>query len=171
MCGSPSCPAAGSVCRVTRFVVVCGTLLRIAAGQIEVAAEHRLVAFLPGRLALGRSRLARRTSRRSPSPTSSSVAPKRPPRDSGAGWPLRSSEVLTGANASMSATRLSTPAWPPIRLGHRSCGPLSFKRCPSGNRSQTRADPQSPCLRHADGRTRLADTSRVGPARGDRRAA
>jgi indolepyruvate ferredoxin oxidoreductase alpha subunit len=29
---------------VTRFVVDCETLLRIAAGDIEVAAEHRLVA-------------------------------------------------------------------------------------------------------------------------------
>jgi predicted nucleic acid-binding protein len=29
---------------VTRFVVDCETLLRIAAGEIEVAAEHRLVA-------------------------------------------------------------------------------------------------------------------------------
>jgi predicted nucleic acid-binding protein len=29
---------------VTRFVVDCDTLLRIAAGEIEVAAEHRLVA-------------------------------------------------------------------------------------------------------------------------------
>jgi indolepyruvate ferredoxin oxidoreductase alpha subunit len=29
---------------VTRFVVDCDTLLRIAAGQIEVAAEHHLVA-------------------------------------------------------------------------------------------------------------------------------
>jgi predicted nucleic acid-binding protein len=33
-----------SVCRVTRFVVDCDTLLRIAAGEIEVAAEHQLVA-------------------------------------------------------------------------------------------------------------------------------
>ena len=30
--------------RVTRFVVDCETLLRIAAGEIEVAAEHKLVA-------------------------------------------------------------------------------------------------------------------------------
>jgi predicted nucleic acid-binding protein len=30
--------------RVTRFVVDCDTLLRIAAGDIEVAAEHQLVA-------------------------------------------------------------------------------------------------------------------------------
>jgi predicted nucleic acid-binding protein len=29
---------------VTRFVVDCGTLLRIAAGEIEVAARHQLVA-------------------------------------------------------------------------------------------------------------------------------
>jgi len=29
---------------VTRFVVDCGTLLGIAAGEIEVAADHRLVA-------------------------------------------------------------------------------------------------------------------------------
>jgi predicted nucleic acid-binding protein len=29
---------------VTRFVVDCGTLLRIAVGEIEVAAEHQLVA-------------------------------------------------------------------------------------------------------------------------------
>jgi indolepyruvate ferredoxin oxidoreductase alpha subunit len=29
---------------VTRFVVDCGTLLRVAAGEIEVAAEHELVA-------------------------------------------------------------------------------------------------------------------------------
>ena len=33
-----------SVLAVTRFVVDCGTLLRIAAGEVEVAAEHRLVA-------------------------------------------------------------------------------------------------------------------------------
>jgi predicted nucleic acid-binding protein len=33
-----------SVCRVTRFVVDCETLLRIAAGEIEVAAGHKLVA-------------------------------------------------------------------------------------------------------------------------------
>jgi predicted nucleic acid-binding protein len=36
----PAC----SVWRVTRFVVDCGTLLRIAAGEIEVAARHQLVA-------------------------------------------------------------------------------------------------------------------------------
>ena len=36
--------SACSVCGVTRFVVDCDTLLRIAAGEIEVAAEHRLVA-------------------------------------------------------------------------------------------------------------------------------
>jgi predicted nucleic acid-binding protein len=29
---------------VTRFVVDCGTLLRVASGEIEVAAEHKLVA-------------------------------------------------------------------------------------------------------------------------------
>jgi len=29
---------------MTRFVVDCGTLLRIAAGEVEVAAEHKLVA-------------------------------------------------------------------------------------------------------------------------------
>jgi predicted nucleic acid-binding protein len=34
----------GSVCGVTRFVVDCETLLRIAAGEVEVAAEHKLVA-------------------------------------------------------------------------------------------------------------------------------
>ena len=33
-----------SVCGVTRFVVDCDTLLRIAAGEIEVAAEHKLLA-------------------------------------------------------------------------------------------------------------------------------
>jgi predicted nucleic acid-binding protein len=33
-----------SVCGVTRFVVDCGTLLRIAAGEVEVAPEHRLLA-------------------------------------------------------------------------------------------------------------------------------
>ena len=33
-----------SVCSVTRFVVDCETLLRIAAGEIEVAAEHKLLA-------------------------------------------------------------------------------------------------------------------------------
>ena len=33
-----------SVCRVTRFVVDCATLLRIVAGEIEVAPEHQLVA-------------------------------------------------------------------------------------------------------------------------------
>ena len=33
-----------SVCAVTRFVVDCETLIRIAAGEIEVAAEHKLVA-------------------------------------------------------------------------------------------------------------------------------
>jgi indolepyruvate ferredoxin oxidoreductase alpha subunit len=35
---------AGSVYLVTRFVVDCETLLRIAAGEVEVAAEHQLVA-------------------------------------------------------------------------------------------------------------------------------
>lgn len=34
----------GSVCSVTRFVVDCETLLRVAAGEIEVAPEHQLVA-------------------------------------------------------------------------------------------------------------------------------
>jgi predicted nucleic acid-binding protein len=34
----------GSVCGVTRFVVDCETLLGVAAGEIEVAAAHRLVA-------------------------------------------------------------------------------------------------------------------------------
>ena len=38
------CAIAYSVFRVTRFVVDCETLLRIAAGEIEVAAEHELVA-------------------------------------------------------------------------------------------------------------------------------
>ncbi len=33
-----------SVCGVTRFVVDCETLLRIAAGEVEVAAEHKLLA-------------------------------------------------------------------------------------------------------------------------------
>ena len=33
-----------SVCAVTRFVIDCETLIRIAAGEIEVAAEHKLVA-------------------------------------------------------------------------------------------------------------------------------
>ena len=33
-----------NVYRLTRFVVDCETLLRIAAGEIEVAAEHELVA-------------------------------------------------------------------------------------------------------------------------------
>ncbi len=33
-----------SFCSVTRFVVDCDTLLRIAAGQIEVATEHKIVA-------------------------------------------------------------------------------------------------------------------------------
>jgi predicted nucleic acid-binding protein len=32
------------VCAVTRFVVDCETLLRIAAGEVEVAAGHKLVA-------------------------------------------------------------------------------------------------------------------------------
>ena len=40
-CGrSPACSVSG----VTRFVVDSGTLLRIAAGEVEVAAEHQLVA-------------------------------------------------------------------------------------------------------------------------------
>ena len=47
-----ACPPSGetvhprpcSVHGVTRFVVDCETLLRIAAGEIEVAAEHKLVA-------------------------------------------------------------------------------------------------------------------------------
>jgi predicted nucleic acid-binding protein len=33
-----------SVCGVTRFVVDCQTLLQIAAGEIEVAREHKLIA-------------------------------------------------------------------------------------------------------------------------------
>jgi indolepyruvate ferredoxin oxidoreductase alpha subunit len=33
-----------SVCSVTRFVVDCETLIRIAAGEVEVAPEHQLVA-------------------------------------------------------------------------------------------------------------------------------
>jgi predicted nucleic acid-binding protein len=33
-----------TVCSVTRFVVDCETLLRIAAGEIEVVPEHQLVA-------------------------------------------------------------------------------------------------------------------------------
>jgi predicted nucleic acid-binding protein len=33
-----------SVCGVARFVVDCATLLRVAAGEIEVAPEHQLVA-------------------------------------------------------------------------------------------------------------------------------
>jgi predicted nucleic acid-binding protein len=33
-----------SVSALTRFVIDCGTLLRIAAGEVEVAAEHKLVA-------------------------------------------------------------------------------------------------------------------------------
>jgi predicted nucleic acid-binding protein len=41
---SPDPSRAGSVRGVTRFVVDCETLLRIAAGQIEVAPEHKLVA-------------------------------------------------------------------------------------------------------------------------------
>jgi predicted nucleic acid-binding protein len=36
--------SACSVREVTRFVVDCDTLLRIASGEIEVAAEHKLVA-------------------------------------------------------------------------------------------------------------------------------
>ena len=34
----------GSVCAVTRFVIDCDTLLGVAAGEIEVAAAHKLVA-------------------------------------------------------------------------------------------------------------------------------
>lgn len=41
---TPSSEARCSVCGVTRFVVDRDTLLRIAAGEIEVAAEHQLVA-------------------------------------------------------------------------------------------------------------------------------
>jgi hypothetical protein len=41
--GRPSGPAC-SVCGVTRFVVDADTLLRIAAGEIEVAPEHQLLA-------------------------------------------------------------------------------------------------------------------------------
>src|SRR4051794_3162368 len=37
-------PCRCTVLLVTRFVVDCETLLRIAAGEIEVAAEHQLVA-------------------------------------------------------------------------------------------------------------------------------
>ena len=33
-----------SVCGVTRFVIDCETLLRLAAGEIEVLSEHQLVA-------------------------------------------------------------------------------------------------------------------------------
>ena len=40
----PTPSGAYSVCRVTRFVVDCETLLRIAAGELEVAAGHQLVA-------------------------------------------------------------------------------------------------------------------------------
>jgi len=43
--GRNTCPRRPySVGGVTRFVVDCETLLRIAAGEIEVAAEHKLVA-------------------------------------------------------------------------------------------------------------------------------
>ncbi len=43
--GSEAAPAGGvSVSRVTRFVVDCETLLQIAAGEIEVAPEHKLLA-------------------------------------------------------------------------------------------------------------------------------
>jgi predicted nucleic acid-binding protein len=41
--GRPSGPVC-SVCGVTRFVVDADTLLRIAAGEIEVAPEHQLLA-------------------------------------------------------------------------------------------------------------------------------
>jgi predicted nucleic acid-binding protein len=34
----------GSILRMTRFVVDCQTLLQIAAGEVEVAAQHQLVA-------------------------------------------------------------------------------------------------------------------------------
>jgi predicted nucleic acid-binding protein len=34
----------GSIFRMTRFVVDCQTLLQIAAGEVEVAAQHQLVA-------------------------------------------------------------------------------------------------------------------------------
>ena len=40
-----------SVCDVTRFVVDCETLLRIVAGETEVAAQHKLVAPTLVRLA------------------------------------------------------------------------------------------------------------------------
>jgi predicted nucleic acid-binding protein len=36
--------AAGSIFRMTRFVVDCQTLLQIAAGEVDVAAQHQLVA-------------------------------------------------------------------------------------------------------------------------------
>jgi len=42
--GSVETPCGCSVCGVTRFVVDCETLLRIAAGEIDVAREHKLVA-------------------------------------------------------------------------------------------------------------------------------
>ena len=38
------CFLKGKRCGVTRFVVDCETLLRIAAGEVEVSAEHQLVA-------------------------------------------------------------------------------------------------------------------------------
>jgi predicted nucleic acid-binding protein len=38
------CSLKGKRCGVTRFVVDCETLLRIAAGEVEVSAEHQLVA-------------------------------------------------------------------------------------------------------------------------------
>ena len=38
-----------AVLAVTRFVVDCDTLLRIAAGEIEVAPDHKLVAPTPVR--------------------------------------------------------------------------------------------------------------------------
>jgi hypothetical protein len=40
----PPCPARDTVFGVTRFVVDCETLLRIAAGEIEVAPGHQLLA-------------------------------------------------------------------------------------------------------------------------------
>lgn len=42
--GLPSSRSACSVCGMTRFVVDCETLLRIVAGEIDVAAGHQLVA-------------------------------------------------------------------------------------------------------------------------------
>jgi len=42
--GDPAQARACSVCGVSRFVIDCETLLRIAAGEIQVAADHKLVA-------------------------------------------------------------------------------------------------------------------------------